>query len=132
MIRQGAMMRECNVTDENSRGIGRRGVLRGAASGAFGVLAAGVARPGRAADKQLNVAAYGGVINDYLTKDFGEPVAARTGIKVNFGSNASMALAKLQVAAGPPAQWDITELTGSEYVEAIKQNLILPFDYSIV
>jgi putative spermidine/putrescine transport system substrate-binding protein len=51
---------------------------------------------------------------------------------VNFGSNASMALAKLQVAAGAPSQWDITELTGSEYVEAIKQDLILPFDYSIV
>jgi putative spermidine/putrescine transport system substrate-binding protein len=51
---------------------------------------------------------------------------------VNFGSNASLALAKLQVAAGAPSQWDITELTGSEYVEAIKQDLILPFDYSIV
>src|SRR5271165_3919786 len=130
--RQGAMMQECNVTDEKTRGIGRRGVLRGAASGALGVAAAGVARSGWAADKQLNVAAYGGVINDYLTRDFGEPFTARTGIKVNFGSNASMALAKLQVAAGAPSQWDITELTGSEYVEAIKQNLILPLDYSII
>jgi putative spermidine/putrescine transport system substrate-binding protein len=126
------MMRECNVMGETPRGIGRRGVLRGAVSGALGLAAAGVARPVWAADKQLNVAAYGGVINDYLTKDFGEPFAARAGIKVNFGSNASLALAKLQVAAGAPSQWDITELTGSEYVEAIKQDLILPFDYSIV
>src|SRR5580693_2478812 len=132
MIRQGAMMRECNVMDEEARGIGRRGVLRGAAAGALGLAAAGVARSGWAADKQLNVAAYGGVINDFLARDFGEPFAARTGIKVNFGSNASLALAKLQVAAGAPSQWDITELTGSEYVEAIKQDLILPFDYSIV
>jgi putative spermidine/putrescine transport system substrate-binding protein len=113
-------------------GVGRRGVLRGAVSGALGVVATGLARSGFAADKQLNVAAYGGVINDFLTRDFGEPFTARTGIKVNFGSNASLALAKLQVAAGAPSQWDITELTGSEYVEAIKQNLILPFDYSIV
>ena len=109
--------------------LGRRAVLRGAATGALGLAAA---RPTFAADKQLNVAAYGGVINDYLTKDFGDPFTARTGIKVNFGSNASMALAKLQVAAGAPSQWDITELTGSEYVEAINQNLILPFDYSII
>ena len=131
-------MQDRNMTGSQSQAIGqpraidRRTVLRGAASGALGLAAAGAARPGWAADKQLNVAAYGGVINNYLTKDFGEPFAARTGIKVNFGSNASFALAKLQVAAGPPAQWDITELTGSEYVEAIKQNLILPLDYAIV
>ncbi len=112
--------------------IGRRALLRGAASGALGAAALGPIRPAKAADKQLNVAAYGGVINDYLTQDFGIPFTARTGIKVNFGSNASMALAKLQVAAGAPSQWDITELTGSEYVEAINQNLILPFDYSII
>lgn len=125
-------MRNDNVVSGQPRGIGRRALLRGAASGALGAAALSLPTPTRAADTQLNVAAYGGVINDYLTKDFGEPFAARTGIKVNFGSNASLALAKLQVAAGSPSQWDITELTGSEYVEAIKQNLILPFDYSIV
>ena len=108
--------------------IGRRAALRGAA----GLAALGMATGARADAKTLNVAAYGGVINDYLTKDFGEPFTARTGIKVNFGSNASLALAKLQVAAGAPSQWDITELTGSEYVEGIKQNLILPLDYSII
>jgi putative spermidine/putrescine transport system substrate-binding protein len=128
----GTKMQDRHVMGGQMRGIGRRGVLRGAAAGTLGVAGSSVARRGWAADAQLNVAAYGGVINDFLTKDFGVPFAARTGIKVNFGSNASMALAKLQVAAGAPSQWDITELTGSEYVEAIKQNLILPFDYSIV
>ena len=108
--------------------IGRRAALRGAA----GLAALGMATGARADAKTLNVAAYGGVINDYLTKDFGEAFAVRTGIRVNFGSNASLALAKLQVAAGAPSQWDITELTGSEYVEGIKQNLILPLDYSII
>jgi putative spermidine/putrescine transport system substrate-binding protein len=121
-------MQDDNMMRVRPRGMGRRVVLRGAA----GVAAVGLARVARAEGKQLNVACYGGVINDYLAKDFGEPFAARTGIKVNFGSNASLALAKLQVAAGAPAQWDITQLTGSEYVEGIKQNLILPFDYSIV
>jgi putative spermidine/putrescine transport system substrate-binding protein len=124
-------MQNHDMNAAHARRIGRRAVLRGAAAATAGLAATGVT-PTRADTKQLNVAAYGGVINDYLTRDFGEPFAARTGIKVNFGSNASMALAKLQVAAGPPAQWDITELTGSEYLEAIKQNLILPFDYSIV
>ena len=121
-------MQDDNMTRVRPRGIGRRVVLRGAA----GVAAVSLAAAARAEGKQLNVACYGGVINDYLAKDFGEPFAARTGIKVNFGSNASLALAKLQVAAGAPSQWDITQLTGSEYVEGIKQNLILPIDYSIV
>jgi putative spermidine/putrescine transport system substrate-binding protein len=121
-------MQNHNMMSGLSHRFGRRALLHGAA----GLAAAGLAGQARADAKQLNVAAYGGVINDYLTKDFGEPFAARTGIKVNFGSNASMALAKLQVAAGAPSQWDITELTGSEYVEAIKQNLILPLDYSII
>jgi putative spermidine/putrescine transport system substrate-binding protein len=121
-------MRDDNMMARRARGIGRRTILHATA----GVAAAGWASSLRAEGKQLNVAAYGGVINDYLAKDFGEPFAARTGFKVNFGSNASLALAKLQVAAGVPSQWDITQLTGSEYVEGIKQNLILPFDYAIV
>lgn len=122
------MQTDSLVTNPSSK-IGRRSLLQGAT---VGLAAAALSRPTRADTKQLNLAAYGGVINDYLAKDFGEPFAARTGIKVNFGSNASMALAKLQVAAGAPSQWDITELTGSEYVEAIKQNLILPLDYTII
>src|SRR5580692_5768573 len=107
-------------------GLRRRGLLTGAAAGALGL-----ALPAHAAG-QLNVAAYGGVINDFLTRDFGAPFEQKTGIKVNFGTGAALALAKLQVAAGSPSQWDITELTGSEYVEGIKQNLILPLDYSII
>ena len=75
-------------------GLRRRGLLTGAAAGALGL-----ALPAHAAG-QLNVAAYGGVINDYLTKDFGAPFEQKTGIKVNFGTGASLALAKLQVAAG--------------------------------
>ena len=56
----------------------------------------------------------------------------KTGIKVNFGAGASLALAKLQTVSGGPAQWDLVNLTGSEYVAAIKQKLIVPYDYSII
>ena len=102
----------------------------------LGALAAtlplSVRRVARAQGKTLNVAAYGGVINDYLTKDFAEPFAQKTGIKVNFGSGASLALAKLQSMSGSASQWDIIELTGGEYVEAVKQNLIVPFDYIVI
>src|SRR5580698_541387 len=80
-------------------GLRRRGLLTGAAVGALGL-----ALPARAAG-QLNVAAYGGVINDFLTTEFGAPFEQKTGIKVNFGTGSALALAKLQVAAGSPSQW---------------------------
>jgi putative spermidine/putrescine transport system substrate-binding protein len=114
--------------------VDRRGLLRGAGHGAatLAVLRALGPRPAMAQGKTLNIAAYGGALNNTLTKDFADPYEQQTGIKVNFGSGASLALAKLQVAAGGPAQWDIVNLTGAEYVEAIKDKLIVPYDYSII
>jgi putative spermidine/putrescine transport system substrate-binding protein len=111
----------------------RRLLLRNAGVGALGLATPGVLRrPAFAEGKTLNVAAYGGALNDYLTKVFAEPFGQQTGIKVNFGAGASLALAKLQTASGGAAQWDMINLTGSEYVAAIKDKLIVPYDYSII
>lgn len=100
------------------------------------LLGAGAALAGANARAQapvtVNVAALGGVINEYLMKTFGVPFEQQTGIKVNFGSNAGLALARLQTASGGPAQWDIIVLSGAEYRAAIEQNLIEPYDYSII
>jgi putative spermidine/putrescine transport system substrate-binding protein len=101
----------------------------------LGALTAATALPARhaaAQNKVLNVAGYGGALNEFLAKDFAEPFAQQSGIKVNFGSGASLALAKLQTASGGPAQWDMINLTGSEYVAAIRDKLIVPYDYSII
>src|ERR1700761_5594511 len=113
--------------------LGRRGFLRGAAA----VALAGVAAPaliGRAkADGVvLNFATYGGVLNDYMTRLFAVPFEKDTGIRVNFGGNASLALAKLQTTSGTSAQWDLINLTGAEYLAAVEENIIAPYDYSIV
>jgi putative spermidine/putrescine transport system substrate-binding protein len=78
----------------------------------------------------VNVSAYGGVVNENLARIFGEPFEKATGIKVNWGSNASLALAKLQATSGAPAQWDIVVLTGAEYISAVEQKLISPWDYT--
>ena len=115
------------------RRFGRRGFLRGTAAAAL----AGLATPaltGRAkADGVvLNFATYGGVLNDYMTKLFAVPFEKETGIKVNFGGNASLALAKLQTTSGTAAQWDLINLTGAEYLAAVEENIIAPYDYSIV
>jgi putative spermidine/putrescine transport system substrate-binding protein len=111
----------------------RRDFLRGIAATAL----AGVATPAligraRADGGVLNFASYGGVLNDYLTKLFAVPFEKETGIKVNFGGNASLALAKLQTTSGAAAQWDLINLTGAEYLAAIDENIILPLDYSII
>src|SRR5262245_407087 len=113
--------------------LSRRQFVHGAASGAA-LLApmAGAVRPARAQAKTVNVASYGGVVQEYQTLLFAQPFEAKTGIKVNIGSNASLALVKLQNAAGTTAQWDICSLSGAEYFEAIAQNLIVLYDYSII
>ena len=111
----------------------RRDVLRYAGLGALAAtLPLSVRRVAKAQGKTLNVAGYGGALNNYLTKDFAEPFEQKTGIKVNFGSGASLALAKLQTMSGSAAQWDMINLTGGEYVEAVKQKLIVPYDYSVI
>lgn len=85
-----------------------------------------------AASREVSIASYGGVINQNIHNVFAVPFEKETGIKVNLGTNTSLALAKLQVVSGGAAQWDIVELTGSEYEVAVKQNLLAPFDYKIV
>jgi putative spermidine/putrescine transport system substrate-binding protein len=103
----------------------RRGLIAG-------TMATALATRAKADPKVLNVAGYGGALNDFLTKDFAVPFEQKTGIKVNFGSGASLALAKLQTTSGAPAQWDLINLTGGEYVSAVKDKLIVPYDYSII
>jgi putative spermidine/putrescine transport system substrate-binding protein len=119
------------ANDFGSNRLGRRRVLVRSGLGALALAAAATGRA-RAQAVTINIAAYGGMLNDYLTKVFGQPFTEKTGIAVNFGANASLALAKLQVASGSPAQWDLVVLTGAEYLTAIDQNLILPYDYGII
>src|SRR5580692_5274480 len=112
---------------------GRRGFLRSTAAAALAGLAApAVIGRAKADGLVLNFATYGGVVADYLTRLFAVPFEKETGIKVNFGGNASLALAKLQTTSGTAAQWDLINLTGAEYLAAIDENIIAPYDYSIV
>jgi putative spermidine/putrescine transport system substrate-binding protein len=116
------------------RGLNRRRFLkRTVAIGAVLPLVTRIGRyPARAQSKTINVASFGGVVQEYQTRLFARPFEAKTGIKVNIGPNASLALAKLQNSSGAPAQWDIISLSGAEYFEAVSQNLIAPYDYNII
>src|SRR5271154_4882962 len=115
------------------RAVPRREILRRGGLGALAWTAAPafVSRIARAEEKEINVATVGGVITDGLRRIFGDPFTKETGIKVNFGSGTSLALAKLQASTNP-AQWDIVNLTGAEEQLAIRDRLVVPYDYSIV
>src|SRR5262245_34410634 len=116
------------------RGMNRRRFLkRTVAIGSVLPLVARIERSrAQAQNKTINVASFGGVVQEYQTRLFARPFEAKTGIKVNIGPNASLALAKLQNSSGAPAQWDIISLSGAEYFEALSQNLIAPYDYTII
>jgi putative spermidine/putrescine transport system substrate-binding protein len=103
-----------------------------AAGAAFSVAAGQGIRPVRAQAKTIAVASFGGIVQELQTRIFARPFEAKTGIKVNIGPNASLALAKLQNASGVPAQWDIISLSGAEYFEAVSQKLMVPYDYNVV
>ncbi len=109
--------------------LSRRSLLR---FGGGALAAPALITRAKAEANVVNVAAYGGIVNEYLARVFGVPFEQETGIKVNFGNNASLALAKLQNTAGGPAQWDIVALTGAEVPNAIAQKLIVPYDYNII
>lgn len=84
-------------------------------------------RAAEAAGKVVNLAGYGGVSNDVIRRAWAVPFEKRTGIKINLGANASLALAKLQAQSGNP-QWDIVGLDGSELPTAAKQGLVERID----
>jgi putative spermidine/putrescine transport system substrate-binding protein len=113
--------------------VGRRVFIRRLSLAAAGLplLSQILARTALAQSKTVTFASYGGSYNDNLTKSFLTGFEQKTGIKVNLGANAALALAKLQATTNP-AQWDIVELDGPEYEVAVKQNLLLPYDFQDV
>lgn len=111
----------------------RRVLLRAASATMLsGVAAPALVGGAKAQNVAINVASYGGVLNDYMTTLFAQPFEEEAGIRVNFGANASLTLAELQITSGSAAQWDIVVLTGAEYVTALNKNLLEPYDYKIV
>ncbi|MFZ0694140.1 MAG: extracellular solute-binding protein, partial [Alphaproteobacteria bacterium] len=123
--------RHKSLTERSVGQMARREFIRQSsiAAATFPLLSRGLVRDAFAQTETLTFASYGGSYNDNLTKAFITGFEKKTGIHVNLGANASLALAKLQ-AASHPTQWDIVELTGPEYEVAVKQNLLVPYDYT--
>ncbi|HEY0296064.1 MAG TPA: extracellular solute-binding protein [Bordetella sp.] len=111
----------------------RRSVLKAAAAaGIFLPAMAGYQRRAFAQTKVVNFASYGGSYGDALRKAWLDPFEKETGIKVNLGVNANLALAKLQTMNANGAEWDIVDLSGQEYSIAAKENILLPLDHKLI
>lgn len=106
----------------------RRIVLASAGTALAAPFIARLINPARAQSRTLNIASYGGTYAEALKKAWLDPFEKETGIKVNLGVNASLSLAKLQVMNPNGAEWDIVDLSGSEYPIALRENLLIPMD----
>ncbi|EJJ26701.1 extracellular solute-binding protein [Rhizobium sp. CF142] len=105
----------------------RRLLANVAAAGLAAPFINSVVRPANAQSKGvINYAGYGGSYGDALRETWFEPFEKETGIKVNLGPGASLALAKLQNGDGKTAQWDMIDLTNAEYITALHQDLLAP------
>lgn len=91
-----------------------------------------IVRPARAAGTGVvNFAGFGGSYGDALREVWFEPFEKETGIKVNMGVGASLALAKLQTVNPNGAEWDIIDLPNPAFITAAKENMLLPVDGKI-
>ncbi|TAM06268.1 MAG: ABC transporter substrate-binding protein [Pusillimonas sp.] len=133
------MMRQNRKQSSGSSGYESRGVTRRQfVARSFGALMAApfisVAPRAFGAGKEGTVtfASFGGAYNEALDRNFIKPFEKQSGISVRMAANTSLAGLKSQVAANA-VQWDIAELTGTEYELAIKQGIPLePLDLSVI
>jgi putative spermidine/putrescine transport system substrate-binding protein len=87
---------------------------------------------GSNATKTVTMASFGGAYNEAFERAFAAPFEKATGVKLKMASNTSLAGLKQQVAANA-VQWDLAELTGSEYEIALKQQIPLePLDFDTI
>ena len=101
-----------------------------------GLLAAASAilfyQPASAADPgKLVIASYGGSFQDAQTKAFFEPYAKATGAKVTGTTGTGHAKIKAMVASGN-ITWDVVSADAAAYENEVKDDLLLPLDYSII
>jgi putative spermidine/putrescine transport system substrate-binding protein len=109
----------------------RRAVLLGELLVTSGLgLAAGLAdRVAQAADESLVVVSYGGTYQDGLREAFFVPFTNDTGVEIVEDSGGSVPKIKAMVEANS-VQWDVVNVSSSEYEVLVEQNLIQKIDYS--
>ncbi len=89
-------------------------------------------QPASAADPaKVVVASYGGSFQDAQAKAFFEPYAKATGTKVIGTTGTGHAKIKAMVMSGN-VTWDVISADAAAYENEVKDDLLLPLDYSII
>jgi putative spermidine/putrescine transport system substrate-binding protein len=85
-----------------------------------------------AADATIIVSGSGGTLTDVQKSIFQEPFTAKTGIQVeNIATTSRVSALKAMKMTGT-AQWDVTELTGSDFQQAANAGYLEPIDWNVV
>lgn len=79
----------------------------------------------------VNMVSWGGTYNEALDRAYIQPFTEQTGIEVILGENTSLETMQLQVESGN-VEWDVVELTGSQFEIAVQDDLVEPFDFNII
>ena len=93
-------------------------------------LAAGA--PARAEEVVLTISGSGGTLADVLKEKMQDPFAAEAGLKVRAVATTNRVAALKAMKATGKALWDVTELSGPEYEQAVAGGFLLPIDWSQV
>lgn len=99
--------------------------------GLVAASAVAVHLPAAAQNKQVVVASYGGSFQEAQTKAFFEPYTKATGTKVLGTTGSGYAKLKAMVTSGN-ITWDVVSADGAAYENEVKDDLLMPLDYSVI
>lgn len=109
----------------------RRAMYLGVSFPAASLLASACATDPESNSDTITLVSYGGSYNETLRQTMIDPFEQESGVSVSLGENTGLAPLKLQVESGN-VQWDLAELNGPEYEVAVRQELLEPYNYSLV
>jgi len=97
-----------------------------------GCFLAAVQATAWAADTTIMVSGSGGTLTDVQKAIYEDPFTAKTGIHVeNIATSNRVSALKAMKMTGK-AQWDVTELSGPEYQQAVNAGYLEPIDWNAV
>ena len=119
------------MTEDRTQETAMTKLTRRHALGAILAGAVGLAATGAAAQVTITVNGSGGGLATTITKIYEEPFTKATGIKVKATAPVSLPKLKAMVESGN-VEWDMTELGGSDVIEATKHGWLQPVDWKVV
>jgi putative spermidine/putrescine transport system substrate-binding protein len=97
-----------------------------------GSLFAAISATAWAAEVTITISGSGGTLTDVQKAIYQDPFSAKTGIGVNNIATTNRVSALKAMKMTGKAQWDVTELSGPEYQQAVNAGYLEAVDWSLV